>query len=61
MKKGILQKIFCDHFDFYEAEHGVSQNQDYAAWNIMTCRTWKQGYHVDECSAGHYWFVSPNS
>ena len=61
MKKGVLQKIFLDHYTYYEVEHGVSRDQDYAAQNIMTCRTWEKGYHVDECPDGCYRCISPNS
>ena len=61
MKTGVIQKIFLDHFAAYRDAHGVSEDQRKAAWNIMTCRTPKQGYHVDQCPDGHYRIILNNS
>jgi hypothetical protein len=61
MEAGIVQKIFRDHFEAYQADHGVSERERWAAWNIMTCRTSEQGYHVDECPNGDYRVVLHNS
>ena len=61
MKAGIIQKIFLDHFASYRSKHGVSERERKAAWNIMTCRTHTQGYHIDECPEGHYRVLLNNS
>jgi len=61
MEAGIVQRIFRDHFETYRAEHRVSEREGRAAWNIMTCRTAEQGYHVDECPNGDYRTVLYNS
>jgi len=61
MKAGIVQKIFCDHFETYQREHPVSERERWAAWNMMTCRTAEQGYHVDACPEGHYQVILSNS
>jgi len=61
MEAGIIQKIYRDHFEAYRAEHGVSGRERWAAWNIMTCRTSEQGYHVDECPNGDYRILLHNS
>jgi len=54
MEAGIVQRIFRDHFERYRAGRAVSTRERWAAWNIMTCRTEQQGFHVDECPNGHY-------
>ena len=61
MKAGIVQKIFLDHFEACRSNHGVSVRERKAAWNIMTCRTHAQGFHVDECPNGHYRVLLNNS
>jgi hypothetical protein len=61
MKAGIVLKIFCDHFETYQREHPVSERERRAAWNMMTCRTAEQGYHVDACPKGHYQVILSNS
>lgn len=61
MKAGIVQKIFCEHFEAYQLEHPVSERERWAAWNMMTCRTAEQGYHVDACPKGHYQVILNNS
>ena len=61
MEAGIVQRIFRDHFETYRTEHGVSERERWAAWNIMTCRTAEQGFHVDECPNGDYRIVLHNS
>ena len=61
MKAGIVQKIFCDHFETYEGEHPVGERERWAAWNMMTCRTAEQGFHVDACPKGHYQVILNNS
>lgn len=61
MEAGIVQRIFVDHFKTYLAGHRISAREHRAAWNIMTCRTSAQGYHVDECPNGDYRVLLPNS
>ena len=61
MKKGIVQKIFHDHFKSYSNKHSLSLRERKAAWNILTCRTHKQGYHIDECPNGHHRVILKNS
>ncbi len=61
MKAGIVQKIFCDHFDTYRSGHAVGGRERRAAWNIMTCRTAEQGFHIDACPKGHYQVIMNNS
>jgi hypothetical protein len=54
MNPGIVQQIFDDHFAVVDAAHRLDQRSRWAAWNIRTCRTPAQGYHVDECPNGDY-------
>jgi len=61
MEAGIVQKIFRDHFATYSAEHALSNRERGAAWNIATCRTPEQGYHVDACPNGDYRGLVNNS
>lgn len=61
MKAGIVQRIFRDHFETYEGEHPVGERERWAAWNMMTCRTAEQGFHVDACPKGHYQVILNNS
>ena len=61
MKAGIVQRIFRDHFETYRGEHAVGERERRAAWNIMTCRTAEQGFHVDACPKGHYQVILNNS
>ena len=61
MKAGIVQKIFNDHYEAYRKHHKLSERERKAAWNIMTCRTRAQGYHIDKCPKGHYSIILNNS
>lgn len=61
MKAGIVQKIFNDHFEAYRKNHKLSKRERKAVWNILTCRTHKQGYHIDECPNGHHRVILKNS
>ena len=61
MKAGIVQKIFHDHFEAYRRGRVVSPRERRAAWNIMTCRTLEQGFHIDACPKGHYRVLLNNS
>ncbi len=54
MKPGIVQRIFTDHFGAIEASRPLDSRSRWAAWNILTCRTPWQGYHVDACPNGDY-------
>jgi hypothetical protein len=54
MKPGIVQRIFEDHFAAVDAAHPLDSRSRWAAWNILTCRTPEQGYHIDECPKGDY-------
>jgi len=61
MKPGIVQKIFHDHFEAYLKKHRLSKREKKASWNIMTCRTRAQGFHIDECPNGDYSIILNNS
>lgn len=61
MKPGIVQRIFKDHFSAVDAAHPLDERSRRAAWNIRTCRTPAQGYHIDECPNGDYRAILSNS
>ncbi|HKL21577.1 MAG TPA: transposase [Tichowtungia sp.] len=61
MKPGIVQRIFNDHFSAVDAMHPLDDRSRRAAWNIRTCRTPKQGFHIDECPNGDYRAILSNS
>jgi hypothetical protein len=54
MRRGIVQKIFNDHFAEYEKQNKLHARELYAAWSIQTCRTHEQGYHINACPNGDY-------
>ncbi len=54
MKPGIVQRIFENHFPAIDAARRLDRRSRCAAWNIRTCRTPTQGYHIDECPNGDY-------
>lgn len=54
MQPGIVKQIFDDHFAVVDAAHRLDNRSRWAAWNIRTCRTPAQGYHIDECPNGDY-------
>jgi len=54
MEPGIVQRIFEEHYPSVEAAHPLDERSRWAAWNIRTCRTPAQGYHIDECPNGDY-------
>ena len=54
MEPGIVQRIFDDHFPAVDAAQRLDARSRRAAWNIRTCRTPAQGYHIDECPNGDY-------
>jgi len=54
MSPGTIQRIFRDHFAEVDATHPLDQRAVWAAWNILTCRTPHQGYHIDACPNGDY-------
>jgi hypothetical protein len=61
MEAGIVQRIFLNHYNSYRRDNELSSAKRWAAWNIMTCRTPAQGFHVDACPRGHYRVVLNNS
>ena len=54
MRPGIVQHIFKDHFPSVDATHQLDDRARAAAWNIRTCRTRLQGYHIDACLNDDY-------
>jgi hypothetical protein len=54
MEAGTVQRIFDDHYPTVAAAHRLDERSRRAAWNIRTCRTPAQGYHIDECPNGDY-------
>ncbi len=61
MNSGIVQKIFLEHFDTYRRDKRLSKIQQKAAFNIMTCQTSEQGYHIDACPNDDYKILKFNS
>ncbi len=54
MEAGIVRRIFDEQFPSVDAAYQLDQRSRWAAWNIRTCRTPAQGYHIDECPHGDY-------
>jgi len=54
MQAGIVQRIFGDHFPALDRARRLDRRSRWAAWNILTCRTPAQGYHIDACPNGDY-------
>ena len=44
-----------------DAARRLDWRSRWAAWNIRTCRTSAQGYHIDACPNGHYRILLNNS
>lgn len=61
MNPGIVQRIFQDHFSAYRKKRLLSPREHRAAYQIMTCRTPDQGYHIDACPNGDYEIKLNNS
>jgi len=61
MDTGIVQRIFREHFETYRRAHPVGARERWAAWNILTCRTPAQGFHIDACPQGDYRVLLHNS
>ncbi len=61
MNPGIVQKIFKDHFEAYRKTRVLGRRRYHAAGSIMTCRTSKQGYHINACPNGDYEVLMHNS
>jgi hypothetical protein len=61
MRPGTVQRIFNDHFPAIDATQRLDARSLWAAWNICTCRTPSQGFHIDECPNGDYRVVLNNS
>lgn len=54
MKPGTVQRIFTEHYPMLNRTQPLDKRSRWAAWNILTCRTPMQGYHIDACPEGHY-------
>ena len=54
MEAGTVQRIFEEHFAGVDAAHRLDGRSRWAGWNIRTCRTPVQGYHIEECPNGDY-------
>lgn len=61
MRPGIVQRIFNDHYAQVDATHRLDMRARTAAWDIRTCRTFEQGYHIDACPNDDYSIVLTNS
>ena len=61
MEAGIVQRIFRDPVAAYQHAHPLGARERWAAWNILTCRTPAQGFHVDACPTGDYRVLLSNS
>lgn len=61
VEPGIVQRIFNDHYPAVERAFRLDARSRWAAWNIRTCRTSSQGFHVDACPNGDYRMVLNNS
>lgn len=61
MRRGIVQKIFKDHFTQYRSKIKSHSRIEKAAWSIMTCQTAEQGYHINACPNGDFSEVVFNS
>lgn len=59
--QGVVQRIFKDHFWRYRAAHELSWRERWAGFNIETCHTAEQGYHVIRCPNGHFEELRYNS
>ena len=61
MQPGTVQQIFDDHYPAVEAAQRLDERSRRAAWNIRTCRTPAQGFHIDACPNGDYRVLLNNS
>lgn len=61
MQAGKVQRIFNEHYPSIAAAHRLDDRSRWAAWNICTCRTSAQGWHIDACPNGHYRILLHNS
>jgi hypothetical protein len=61
MGRGIIQRIFNEHYPAYRRTHNLSWRERWAAHNIRTCRTPRQGTHEVVCSQGDYSEIRNNS
>lgn len=61
MKPGTVQRIFNDHYPALNASRRLDTRSRWAAWNICTCRTPRQGFHVDACPNDDYRIQLNNS
>lgn len=61
MSRGIIQRIFRDHYSGHSRTRQMAVRESRAADQIQTCRTEAQGYHVYRCESGDYEVRRPNS
>ncbi len=61
MKPGIVQRIFAEHYPALNVTRRLDNRSRWAAWNIRTCRTPAQGYHIDACPNDGYRVLRNNS
>ena len=61
LKRGIIQRIFSEHFSTYQQTHRLSVRERRAGNCITTCRTEAQGCHMNECEEGHFQELCNNS
>jgi len=54
MTRGIIQKIFREHYPAYSRTRRLSVRESRAAHQIQTCRTEVQGTREYRCEAGDY-------
>jgi hypothetical protein len=59
--KGIVQRVFREHYTAYREQHALAVRERRAAVHLMTCRTPAQGYHVWTCPSGDYQLKQANS
>jgi hypothetical protein len=57
----IIQALFEDHFQAYRRLHKLTWRENWAGFNIMTCRTATQGVHLLRCPNGHVEALRYNS
>ena len=60
MTRGIIQRIFRDHYPAHSRTRRMAWRERHAADQIRTCRTEAQGHHVCRCPSGDYEIHRPN-
>jgi hypothetical protein len=59
--KGIVQRVFQEHYPAYRRTHALERRERWAARQIATCRTPAQGFHVWACPHDDYRLLQHNS